>query len=183
MFNTLVERNRMQIKCKSKINITGVTRRTATIILAFTFIISVASAQESLNASGGRASGMGGTVCYSVGQIAGQTPVGTYGSLAEGVQQPYEISIITAVEDAKGINFSILAYPNPTADILRVSIDSKHLKGLSFRLVDTKGKILQSAVITSNHTDIILTDLAASIYFVKVIDNEKEIKTFKIIKY
>ena len=45
-------------------------------------------AQESVNATGGDASGSGGSVSYSVGQITYQTHTGINGSVAEGVQQP-----------------------------------------------------------------------------------------------
>jgi|SRR5690554_3243411 len=69
-------------------------------------------AQESVNATGGDASGEGGSVSYSVGQITFQTHTGTNGSVAQGVQQPFEISVVTAIEEAKGINLSVTAYPN-----------------------------------------------------------------------
>jgi hypothetical protein len=61
-------------------------------------------AQEVIPAVGGNASGSGGSVSYSVGQVAYQTHTGTNGSVVEGVQQPYEISVLTAIEEAKNIN-------------------------------------------------------------------------------
>ena len=61
-------------------------------------------AQTSVNATGGDASGSGGSVSYSVGQVVYTTNTGTSGSVAQGVQQPYEISVVTAIEEAKGIN-------------------------------------------------------------------------------
>ena len=42
-------------------------------------------AQESVNATSGNASGSGGSVSYSVGQVAYQTNTGTSNSVAEGV--------------------------------------------------------------------------------------------------
>jgi len=66
-------------------------------------------AQESVNATGGNASGSGGSASYSVGQVAYQTHTGTNGSVSEGVQQPFEISVVTAIEEAKGINLSFTA--------------------------------------------------------------------------
>ncbi|MCP4553263.1 MAG: T9SS C-terminal target domain-containing protein, partial [Bacteroidetes bacterium] len=49
-----------------------------------------AHGQTTANTSGGEASGSGGAVSYSVGQVVCQTYSGTNGSVAEGVQQPYE---------------------------------------------------------------------------------------------
>ncbi|MBP7102278.1 MAG: hypothetical protein KBA86_03430 [Bacteroidales bacterium] len=75
-------------------------------------------AQENINATGGNASGSGGTVSYSVGQVMYNTHIGTNGSVAEGVQQPYEISVVIGIEEAKDINLLLSAFPNPTDDIL-----------------------------------------------------------------
>jgi len=62
-------------------------------------------AQESVTASGGNASGAGGTVSYSVGQVVYKTNTGSNGSEAQGVQQPYEISVIIGIEEAKYIHY------------------------------------------------------------------------------
>jgi hypothetical protein len=74
------------------------------ILLTFTFSLSTVSAQESINATDGDVSGSGGSVSYSVGQVVYTTHTGTSGSVAEGVQQPYEISVVTGLEEAQSIN-------------------------------------------------------------------------------
>jgi len=139
-------------------------------------------AQTSVNATGDNASGSGGSVSYSVGQVAYQTNTGTNGSVAEGVQQPYEISVITAIEEAKGINLSVTAYPNPTTDYLTLEVKEFDLSNLRFQLYDMSGKLLQSEKITGNQTSIVMSNLVPATYFVKVIQGNKEVKTFKIIK-
>ena len=85
-------------------------------------------AQESVNATGGNVSGSGGSVSYSVSQVVYTTSTGTNGSVAQGVQQPFEISVVTAIEEAKDISLSVTAYPNPTADFLQLKVESKKLK-------------------------------------------------------
>ena len=67
-------------------------------------------AQTSINASGSSASGAGGSISYSLGQVVYTTHTGTNGSVALGVQHPYEISVVTAIEEAKGINLSVTVY-------------------------------------------------------------------------
>ena len=67
-------------------------------LLLLVFGITTAQAQQAITATGGNASGSGGTVAYSVGQIIYATNTGTTGSVAQGVHQPYEISIVE-VED------------------------------------------------------------------------------------
>ncbi|HZK07934.1 MAG TPA: hypothetical protein VFC92_07005, partial [Bacteroidales bacterium] len=46
-------------------------------LLAFTFTLSVATAQEGINVTGANASGSGGSASYTVGQMVYQTHTGT----------------------------------------------------------------------------------------------------------
>ena len=151
-------------------------------LLACMFSLSTVSAQESVNATGGNASGSGGSASYSVGQVVYTTNTGTNGSVAQGVQQPFEISVVTGLEEAKGINLSVTAYPNPTTDYLTLSIGEFEISNLSYQLYDMNGKLLQSEKITGNQTSIVMSNLVPATYFIKVIQNNKEVKTFKIIK-
>ncbi len=139
-------------------------------------------AQESINATGGNALGSGGSVSYSVGQVVYYTYTGTNGSVVEGVQQPYEISVVTGLEEAKGIYLSVLAYPNPTTDYLTLEILGFEIPNLNFQLFDMSGKLLQSEKIAANQTKIGMNNLVPATYFVKVTQGNKEVKTFKIIK-
>jgi len=142
-------------------------------------------AQESVNATGGNASGSGGTVSYSVGQVVYTTNIGTNGSVAQGVQQPYEISVVTGLEEAKGINLTVSAYPNPTTDYLTLEVDASttlSIQSMAYQLYDMQGKLLQNEKITSNQASIVMSNLVPATYFVKVIQGNKEVKTFKIIK-
>ena len=141
-------------------------------------------AQTSVNATGSNASGSGGSVSYSVGQVVYTTNTGASGSVAQGVQHAFEISVVTGLglEQAKGINLSVSAYPNPTTDYLTLSIGEFDISNLSYQLYDMNGKLLQNAKITGNQTSIAMGNLVPANYFVKVIQGNKEVKTFKIIK-
>ena len=139
-------------------------------------------AQTSVNATDGDVSGSGGSVSYSVGQVVYTTHTGTSGSVAEGVQQPYEISVVTGLEEAQSINLSVTAYPNPTTDYLTLRIDEFEISNLSYQLYDMNGKLLQNEKIAGNQTSIVMSNLVPATYFVKVVQGNREIKTFKIIK-
>ena len=148
----------------------------------FTFSLSTLSAQESVNATGGDASGSGGSANFSIGQVAYQTHTETNGSVTEGVQQPFEISVITGIEEAEGINISLKAYPNPTTGYLQLKVESEKLKHLSFQLYDMNGKLLQTKKITSTVSQIDMSSYVPATYFVRVITESKLISEFKIIK-
>jgi len=156
-------------------------------IITLSFSLSVAMAQEATPASGSNASGSGGSVSWSVGQVACQTHTGTNGSVTEGVLQPYEISVITGIEGAKSIKLSVTAYPNPATDYLILEVKdyvqtSHDLSQLSFQLYDMQGKLLQNEKNTGNKIRIVIGHLVPATYFVKVIQGNKEVKTFKVIK-
>lgn len=142
-------------------------------------------AQESVPATGGNASGSGGSASYSIGQMVYTTNTGTNGSVAQGVQQPYEISVITGIEEAKGISLNCSAYPNPTIEFITLKVDASatlSIQLLSYQLYDISGKLLENKKIEGNETSIVMSNLVPASYFVKVIQGNKEVKTFKIIK-
>ena len=141
----------------------------------------LAQAQESTNASGGDDTGSGGTVAYSVGQIVYTTNTGTTGSVAQGVQQPYEISVVLGIED-NSINLELTAYPNPTANFLTLNVGKAELSTLNFQLFDISGKLIESRKIISSSETIAMEKLPTATYFLKVTYNNNEVKTFKIIK-
>lgn len=141
-------------------------------------------AQESTVATGGDATGAGGTSSYSVGQVVYTTNTGTNGSVAQGVQQPYEISVTTGV-DVETIQLEMVVYPNPTTDYLKLKIDasaSLNNQQLSFQLYDIQGKVITTNQVTDNTTTIEMVNYPKGTYFLKVADNSKLVKTFKIIK-
>lgn len=151
-------------------------------LLLLGFGLTGLQAQENINATGGNASGSGGSVSYSVGQVAYQTHIGTSGSVVEGVQQPFEITEVTGIEEAGGINLSVSTFPNPTTDFITLKVANYDNENLSYQLYDISGKLLENKKISGNETPISMENLVPAIYFLKVINNHQEIKTFKIVK-
>ena len=147
------------------------------------FGLSNLQAQTAIPATGGQANGSGGSTSYTVGQVVYTTNVGTNGnSIAEGVQQPYEISIVLELPEAKDINLSVSAYPNPTTNYLTVKVANYETANLQYQVFDINGKLLQTVKATGQETKIETNNLVNGNYFVKIFDNKKEIKVFKIIK-
>jgi hypothetical protein len=156
-------------------------------LLCFLFLggfgITTLKAQSTIPVSGGNATGGGGSVSYSVGQVVYTTNTSiTSGSVAQGVQQPFEISVITGFKQAEDITLVCSVYPNPASDFLTLKVENYDKGNLSCKLFDANGKLLESLKVTGNETIISMANLLPDLYFLKVIDNEKEIKTFKIIK-
>lgn len=145
------------------------------------FGLLTAQAQQAITATGGDDSGSGGTVAYSVGQIVYTTNTGTNGSVAQGVQQSYIISIVLGIED-NSTKLELTAYPNPTTNFLTLNVGNAELSTLRFQLYDISGKLIESRKIISSTETIGMENLPSAIYFLKVANNNQEVKTFKIIK-
>lgn len=150
-------------------------------LLLLGFGLTTVQAQQAPNASGGDASGSGGSVAYSVGQVVYTTQTGATGSVIQGVQQPYEISIVLGIEEHQ-ISLNMQAYPNPTSNFLTLNIGDFDLSNLNFQLFDLSGKLIESNRITKSIETIRMENLSSGSYFLKVTRNNKEVKTFKLIK-
>ena len=138
--------------------------------------------QENITVSGGDATGSGGTAAYSVGQIVYTTNTGADGSVAQGVQQPYEISIVDGIEQADGINLELKVYPNPTNDFLNLIVEDYNNEMLSYQLYDINGQIIKQGEILGIETTIMMEFQVPGNYLLIVFDDQSEVKTFKIIK-
>jgi hypothetical protein len=137
--------------------------------------------QEAIPASGGDASGSGGTLSFTVGQLGYSSNSGSNGSVAEGVQQPYEISTTVGIE-LSNISLDFIAYPNPTINNIVLSIKDFNNEKLNYQLYDMSGKLLKSNKVNAINTTIDMSELPVSNYVLNINNDNSIIKSFKIIK-
>jgi hypothetical protein len=153
-------------------------------IVLFFVLLSVAShiqAQNSTNTTGGEASGTGGTVSFSLGQVFYTTVSSGDGEIEQGVQHAYEI--ITVGSNDTRLNISLNAFPNPTSEILILQINNYNNEILLYQLLDLNGKIVESGKISLSQTQINTSLLPISTYFLDVSNLEnKKVQSFKILK-
>lgn len=152
-------------------------------IVIFFYEISCSSAQVAINAAGDGGTGTGGSIEYSVGQVNYITNSGSGGTISEGVQHSYEIFVITSLPDAPDIGLYCSVYPNPTQGKLILKIEYTENNLYSCQLYDITGKLLGVEWLTTNEAVVEMENLPAGIYLLKVKENQKDIKTFRIIKY
>jgi hypothetical protein len=142
----------------------------------------IVQGQQTIPSTGGNASGSGGSVSYTVGQILSSTISGTNGTVVQGVQQPFEISVVTAIRNTEEISLKCSVYPNPTGGITKLVFESSDYENLRFRLFDISGMLLQDKKVESIETEISLENYPSSVYFLKVVKSNLEVKVFKIVK-
>jgi hypothetical protein len=152
-------------------------------------------AQEAIPAAGGTATGQGGSVSFTVGQVVYTHLSGQEQSVIQGVQQSHEISVVTSVDEIPFSGIDVQAYPNPASDFVTLHIESglnDHYQTLTYELFDLAGQVLEEKTISADLTNIPMVHLAPATYLLKVYNSSGtrssepnpfvNSKTFKIIK-
>ena len=155
--------------------------------LSFSFILCLflacdCSAQNTIDAAGGQANGNNGTLSYSVGQVFYQYAQDTAYSIAEGVQQAYEITVINNNKAVEGIPLSYKIYPNPTHSLLHLEIQQPLDKAVA-QLYDVRGQYIKSVQLAKGNNKINMHELLPAVYFIKLYADGQVLQTFKVIKH
>lgn len=150
------------------------------LVLCFVLYGFGALGQDMTTAGGGDASGSGGSLAVSIGQIVYSSINGANGSLHPGNQQPYEIFALSTTQSE--VDFALAVYPNPTSKGITFEIEDFSFQNLSYELIDPMGKILESNPIRIKTTSISMEGYASSMYFLRIIMEHRAIKEYKVIK-
>ncbi len=144
--------------------------------------VSFCYAQQAISSAGGDITGSGGAVSFTAGQMDYISFAGTSGTVLQGVQQPFEIMVVTGIEPHNEITLECLVYPNPATDFLTLKIQRERIENLSYLILEMNGKIIEAKDINNIETSISLQGFLPATYILKVFESAKEIKTFKIVK-
>ena len=152
-------------------------------IIFFGFLYSslLVLSQQSVLSGGGNSSGSGGSVSFTIGQVTWNMFSGTSGSVVQGVQQPYEISVLNSI-DVEDVVLNYLVFPNPTTGSVTLSINNDEYSNYRYLLYSIAGIILQQDNIRAVSTEIQLEDYPPSSYLLMILKEENKIKLFKIVK-
>ncbi|MFD2601997.1 T9SS type A sorting domain-containing protein [Flavobacterium suzhouense] len=157
------------------------------IFLTTAFTVPDLAAQQAVTASGGEISGSGGTASLSSGQIVYTVISGSGGTATQGVQQPFEISVI-GKDEQKSISLkttvpvNAIVSPNPTVATISLFIEHEDLSNFRYELYDLNGRIISNNRIREKETIITMEKYPSGMYILKIYDGMHQIKNFKIIK-
>ena len=136
--------------------------------------------QSGVHSSGGQASGTNGTIDFSVGQLVYTFESGEEGSTWEGVQQPFEISVVTNISEGfYGVEASV--YPNPTNGMLRIELP-EDLGQVDFHLYNMNGQLVKKGQSEGPQSELSLTDLPSGAYLLGIFSKDVLNQQFTIIK-
>lgn len=144
-------------------------------------LVAISYGQESFVLAGGQATGSGGSVSYSYGQVFYEAVSGSNGELTQGVQQAIEIYSLSTPNDVIVANITL--YPNPAVSQVTLDLNfSQFQEKMKYELFNVEGKLIRTGVISSNQTNIDVDVLARATYFLNITSSSKMLKSFKLIK-
>ncbi len=156
-------------------------KQTIFTICVMLFGANFCQAQSNTVTSGSDASTSDGSISYSIGQIDYISSSNGNTFINLGVQQPFEIVTLSGNE-IKDFQISAQVYPNPSINNLIISIQNYNFENLSYKLLDIRGREIIEGKISNEETNLNMQPYASATYILKLVDNNKEIKTFKILK-
>lgn len=137
---------------------------------------------STLDASGGEASGSGGSASFSIGQVFFTSNYSADYSVSEGVQQPTHKKPETFKPIEEKLPIKITAYPNPMTEFLIIEVENLEDRKLNYELLDLHGRLLELNPLQGTKTKITPRNLQTAVYLLRVTEHGKPIKTLRIIK-
>lgn len=135
--------------------------------------------QSNTVSAGGDADGDNGSISYSIGQVVYTSAQGSNGNVNQGVQQPYDVGVVTGIEEA-GINLSV--FPNPTSGLLTLTVADEDASLLSYQLFDASGRLVDSKNKLNSTNAISLDGYATGVYTLSVSRENKQVKSFRLVR-
>jgi hypothetical protein len=103
----------------------------------------------------------------------------TQGSNTQGNNDNQGSNTLGAIHSQEESNISL--FPNPVSNDLHIIVDEKYTK-VQYQILGITGCIVRMGELVENESILNLSDLSSGIYFVKIFDSNKILKTSKILK-
>ena len=153
--------------------------KNATIIVLLLFFCK-ANAQEVVPSSGGHFQGSNFQISWTVGEPVIETGNSDNRIITQGMHQSK--LIVTSIKEIEGLKLTIIAYPNPAIDYVQLEVESTKDEGLDYHLYGMDGSMLRKGRLSGNRARIPMQGYTPSAYLLNVVEGNRVLKAFKIIK-
>jgi photosystem II stability/assembly factor-like uncharacterized protein len=93
------------------------------------------------------------------------------------------ISVQTLQTDAPVLdNQGISLYPNPVINAFTIAMDDTNPTRMAYKIYDVAGRLIMASEIEDKQTHIDISNITPAIYFVAIVKENQDVKTYKIIK-
>ncbi|MDX9848104.1 MAG: T9SS type A sorting domain-containing protein [Tenuifilaceae bacterium] len=151
-------------------------------VIAYTLLLClsiVAKSQEAVVSGGNYHSNSSGSISWSLGELAIHTLKSGENIITQGFQQTR--LAVTSVKEISELTVLITAYPNPTSDHVYLKVEDE-AENLHFEVYNTTGKLLRRGRIETNPVQIPFNDQSSAVYFIRVLQGNIPVKTFRVVK-
>ena len=153
-------------------------KKILTVLLSFWSMVLFAQQQEVISSAGASFENSSGSISFTIGECISSTLTSPDVILTQGFQQSNLVLIDNL--SIRPLGIEIVAYPNPAKEFVILKIDKS--QDFSFVLCDLTGRIIEKKDVVKSETEINLNYLDPSVYILKILKDNEEVKTFKIIK-
>lgn len=150
------------------------------LIACFALIFGLSEAQEIITSNGDYFSTVNGSLSFTIGEPITETFLGANNKLTQGFQQS-RLKILSIFENIES-SLIITVEPNPTNDKIKIKVDGNTNEHFTWKLFNSNGKIISQDLFEAPETEISLNGLSASVYYIIILADKKDIKGVKIIK-
>lgn len=138
-------------------------------------------AQETTLSTGADYSNSNGSISFSIGQTTFNSNENTSGLESQGIQQPFEIYLITnSIKDQSIYDISL--YPNPTTDQIFLETKSSQDQIIQIQLYNMEGKLILNNEINDEKAKIDFSNYTSGQYLIKIKNSNNKTQSFNIIK-
>ncbi|PCJ23762.1 MAG: hypothetical protein COA97_11110 [Flavobacteriales bacterium] len=134
--------------------------------------------RETISSNGNFYSNSVGQLSITLGEPVIATVSSGSNTLTQGFQQT-KISV-TGIEDYQ-TDFIMNVFPNPVSDFITIKLE-EITENINYSIYTVESKMVVSNKITELETKLNISHLAKGNYFLKITQQNKTIKTYKIIK-
>ena len=138
-------------------------------------------AQEVVSTAGSHGETTSGSLSWTVGEPIIETITNESNTLTQGFQQS-ELTV-TAINDLQTSGIELSVYPNPTNSFLFIEVKTDKPRDLCLNLFDLNGKLILQKKITGSRQTVHMQNYKPAIYILKVTEDNKEIRTYQIVKH
>ncbi len=149
------------------------------LILLFLLAFVPASQGQQLISSGGNFFVTGtGSLSWSIGEVVVETHIKDNTALTQGFHQTYTYGVSAKDLKTEG---DFIVYPNPARDHVNILAPWIQDENYEYTLLDFTGRIISRGKIVNSPERISLSGLNSSIYFLRITEGDKHVKTLRII--
>lgn len=150
------------------------------IIITITISCRIVNSQQVVSNMGASLQNSSGSISFTLGEPVIATLSASDGIVTQGFHQTK--LTVTAIEENLGSPMSVKVFPNPTTNVLYVSLDCDEIRHIKLVLYDISGKILTAINADKDFMEVDFSGYLPGTYIIKIYKGRMTLGAYKIVK-